>query len=72
MGAHRTDDGVDWPAVLDELGGSPLDGFDAADLTRLADALFWCDRLDDSIAVRREAYARHVADEDDRSAAMSA
>ena len=72
MGAHRTDAGVDWPAVLDELAAAGTDRLGASDLTRLADAQFWCDQLDDSIATRRAAYARHVEADDDSGAAMAA
>lgn len=72
MAEHRTDDGVDWPAVLDELERTPSEQLGASDLVRLADALFWCDRLDDSIATRRQAYGRHVEADDDGAAAMTA
>lgn len=61
-----------WRAVHAALVRRPLDDLDAAELDRLADALFWIDRVDESLDVRRRAYRAHVDTGDDDGAAMAA
>lgn len=61
-----------WRAVHDSLARRPLGELDAAELRQLADALFWLDRVDESIDVRGRAYRAFVEAEDDPSAAMAA
>ena len=62
----------DWRETVRTLSERPTDALAAAELDTLADGLFWTDRLQDSIAARRDAYARYVAARDDEGAAMAA
>ncbi len=61
-----------WQAVHAALTRRPVDDLDAAELDRLADALFWIDRVDESLDVRRRCYLAHMEASDDAAAAMAA
>lgn len=66
-----TSGGSSWGALCAELDARPREELTGADLDRLADALFWLDRVDESIRVRGDAYRRHVGGGDDDHAARS-
>ncbi|MFW2333659.1 LuxR C-terminal-related transcriptional regulator [Ilumatobacter sp.] len=72
MGSRPVPDagGRSWRRRCDELSARP--SLSAAELDELADAWFWLDDPDRSMAVRREAYRRHVEHGDDRCAAAAA
>jgi ATP/maltotriose-dependent transcriptional regulator MalT len=61
-----------WREIHERLTTREPSSLSAADLDTLAEALFWLDRPDESIAVRRDAYAAHRADADPAAAAMAA
>lgn len=61
-----------WRKVHAELAGRPLGDLDPAELGELADSLFWIDRVDESMDVRRRCYQAHAEVGDDAQAAMAA
>jgi ATP/maltotriose-dependent transcriptional regulator MalT len=64
--------GEDWWQIAQELDSVDRDALSAAQLDRLADAMFWTDRHDPSIEVRRLAYQAHSDVGDDDGAASAA
>jgi DNA-binding CsgD family transcriptional regulator/tetratricopeptide (TPR) repeat protein len=54
--------GHDWRRAHERLSGRPRSELTAAELDELAEALFWLDRPAESVDVRRQAYATHVAE----------
>jgi DNA-binding NarL/FixJ family response regulator len=62
---------IDWPAVVAELSARPRTQLSPAELDDLADGLFWCDRLPESLDARRDAYRAHVAADDHAAAAAT-
>jgi ATP/maltotriose-dependent transcriptional regulator MalT len=61
-----------WRQVHERLTACERSSLSAADLDLLAAALFWLDRPDESVAVRRDAYAAHLAARDMAAATMAA
>ena len=61
-----------WSAVRASLDARPHNELTAAELDRLADALFWLDEPWTSAEIRRESYRRHVGNGDDHLAALAA
>lgn len=61
-----------WRQTYEELTARTRAGLTPQDLDRLADALFWLDQPDASVAARREAYAAHVGAGAAEAAALAA
>ncbi|HVL97818.1 MAG TPA: LuxR C-terminal-related transcriptional regulator [Egibacteraceae bacterium] len=61
-----------WREAYARLASRDRASLTAAELDTLAEALFWMDRPVDSVGVRRDAYAAHVAAGDSDGAAMAA
>jgi DNA-binding CsgD family transcriptional regulator len=61
-----------WREIHERLTTPERSSLSAADLDTLAEALFWLDRPAESVAVRRDAYAAHLAGGDPTAAAMAA
>jgi DNA-binding CsgD family transcriptional regulator len=61
-----------WRQTYERLAARGSSSLGAAELDTLAEACFWLDQPDESVAVRRSAYAAHLAAGDLDGAAMAA
>lgn len=70
--AGQLEDSSSWRATYERLAARKRASLTAGELDALAEALFWLDRPGESVAVRRDAYAAHVAAGSRAGAAMAA
>ncbi len=70
--AGQADGRHTWRQTYERLAARDRSSLSAADLDTLAEALFWLDRPDESVVVRRDAYAAHLHAGHVHGAAMAA